>query len=291
MSMPTTRPSGTPLARARESQPEPQPTSRIFSSGAICVSSRTGLVMGQCSCSIDSPLPASAQRLNSSRSCCRGFVSGMKFRSINSSRDCLRYAALGHGMPCPYCRRWCLAPGESEARLPSLKTTSLLGGGLLWLAFVCGWAVESGHRDIVEAIVDAELGAMVDQVVHDHAAEDCGARHGENGLAVLQQSPQLHELFVGGAGEAGASLLCAFVEDGENFFAILAVGHFNLLAAWSDVEIIGLKHRGSPAGHHSNVIREPAQGSGFGVRLPVPLVIGDSFEGFAGVGKFLINFS
>ena len=94
-----------------------------------------------------------------------------------------------------------------------------------------------------------------------------------------------------GAGEAGAGLLGAFVEDGENFFAILAVGHFDLLAAWRDVEIIGLEHGGGPAGHHGDVVREPAHRAGLGVGLIVQLVVGDALEGFAGVGKFLIEFS
>src|ERR1700683_55360 len=61
MSMPTTRPSGTRLARTRESQPAPQPTSRILSVGSICISPSAGLAMGQWSCSIESPLPAAAQ--------------------------------------------------------------------------------------------------------------------------------------------------------------------------------------------------------------------------------------
>ena len=69
ISMPTTRPCGTPRARIFESHPPPQPTSRILSVGRMRIISSTGRVIGQWSCSIDSPLPASAQRLNSSRSC------------------------------------------------------------------------------------------------------------------------------------------------------------------------------------------------------------------------------
>src|SRR5437667_271478 len=67
MSIPTTRPSGTSFASRRESHPAPQPTSRTLSVGASRIFSSTGSVMGRCSCSIPSPRPASAQRLNSSR--------------------------------------------------------------------------------------------------------------------------------------------------------------------------------------------------------------------------------
>ena len=111
------------------------------------------------------------------------------------------------------------------------------------------------------------------------------------GWPFCNKRPRLHELLVGAAGKAGAGLLGAFVEDGENFFAVLTVGHFNLLAAWGDVEIIGLEHGASPAGHHGDVVGEPAHRAGLGVGFVVPFVVGDAFEGFAGVGKFLIEFS
>src|SRR5713226_8350480 len=67
MSIPTTRPSGTNFDSRRESQPAPHPMSRTLSVGARRIFSSTGSVMGRWSCSIPSPRPASAQRLNSSR--------------------------------------------------------------------------------------------------------------------------------------------------------------------------------------------------------------------------------
>src|ERR1700722_3705436 len=79
MSRPTTRPCGARWARMRESHPAPQPTSRILLVSAICIRSRVGLAMGQCSCSIDSPLPSTAQRLNSSRRFSWDFDSAMRF--------------------------------------------------------------------------------------------------------------------------------------------------------------------------------------------------------------------
>src|SRR5580700_2469302 len=74
--MPTTRPCATRCARIRDNHPAPQPRSKILSVGSICIRPRAGLVIGQCSCSMDSPLPDSAQRLNSSRrfSSVRDFV-------------------------------------------------------------------------------------------------------------------------------------------------------------------------------------------------------------------------
>src|SRR5712692_7968980 len=67
MSIPTTRPSVTIFASRRDSHPAPHPTSSTLSAGASRIFSSTGSVMGRWSCSIPSPRPASAQRLNSSR--------------------------------------------------------------------------------------------------------------------------------------------------------------------------------------------------------------------------------
>src|SRR5713226_690031 len=80
MSIPTTRPSGTSFDSRRDSQPAPHPTSRTLSVGASCIFSSTGSVMGRCSCSIPSPRPASAQRLNSSRRESLEVISGIRWK-------------------------------------------------------------------------------------------------------------------------------------------------------------------------------------------------------------------
>ena len=57
----------------------------------------------------------------------------------------------------------------------------------LHVGFVGRGAVETGDGNVVEAQVHAQLGAVVDHVVHDHAANDGDARHGEDGLARSEQ--------------------------------------------------------------------------------------------------------
>src|ERR1700735_5429747 len=79
----------------RESQPAPQPTSRILSVGSICIRPSVGLAMGQWSCSIDSPLPASAQRLNSSRSAWS--VSGFATNGPSPTRESRELQRAGAG--------------------------------------------------------------------------------------------------------------------------------------------------------------------------------------------------
>src|SRR5260370_26323183 len=120
MSIPTTRPSGTNFAKRRDSHPAPQPTSRTLSVGASCIFSSTGSVMGRWSCSIPSPRPASAQRLNSSRSVSSDgdFVTGLL-------REGVRYTALPHALQ----KR---APGNESAphwlqKRPALTGTILTG--------------------------------------------------------------------------------------------------------------------------------------------------------------------
>src|ERR1019366_10373408 len=53
--------------------------------------------------------------------------------------------------------------------------------------FVRRWAVHPGDFDVVQPQVDAELGAMMNEMAHDHAAQDGGARHGENLFSSVRQ--------------------------------------------------------------------------------------------------------
>src|SRR5581483_9585151 len=84
----------------------------------------------------------------------------------------------------------------------------LFGGPL----FVGGGAVEGGHREVVEAEVDAELGDVVDHVVEEEAAEHGGARAFADELLAEAEAPGSHEGFVGGGGQRGAALGSGVVE-------------------------------------------------------------------------------
>ena len=50
---------------------------------------------------------------------------------------------------------------------------------------ICRWAINGRHRDIVEPQVDSKLGAVVNQVIHHHAAQDRNPRHREDRLSRL----------------------------------------------------------------------------------------------------------
>src|SRR3990167_6813527 len=78
-SMPTTCPWGALSARMPQSQPAPQPRSRILSVGAKRISASMPAAMAACSSPISSPRPASAQRLNSSRSRASAWSSSSSF--------------------------------------------------------------------------------------------------------------------------------------------------------------------------------------------------------------------
>jgi len=74
----------------------------------------------------------------------------------------------------------CGVPFSSRGALPGLASVkSHLPGGLLSasgsLLFVGGRSVESGDGDFVEAEVDTELAAVVDEVVEEHGAVEDGS--------------------------------------------------------------------------------------------------------------------
>src|SRR2546421_8128 len=48
-----------------------------------------------------------------------------------------------------------------------------------WPLFVTGGAVQAGNRDVVEAEIDAQDGAVVDDVVEDEASDDRRPGHRE----------------------------------------------------------------------------------------------------------------
>src|SRR5581483_2369592 len=65
------------------------------------------------------------------------------------------------------------------------------------LPLVGGGTVDRGHRNSVEAQVDAQLAAMVDEVVQHESAERRRARHREDFLIAAAQRPVRRQLGVG----------------------------------------------------------------------------------------------
>src|SRR5271168_4805535 len=91
--------------------------------------------------------------------------------------------------------------------LPLYGTTSARArGGRDKLGFsrVGGRAVGVGDGDVEEAIVHAELGAVVDEVAQAVAAEDGGAGARAHDAIAESERPWCGERGVGGGGEGGA---------------------------------------------------------------------------------------
>src|SRR6476469_1093989 len=57
-------------------------------------------------------------------------------------------------------------------------------------------AVKAGDRDVVEPQVDGELGAVMNDVVHDEAAQHGDLGHREDRVLAVAQRPGLEELLV-----------------------------------------------------------------------------------------------
>src|SRR5215203_4263472 len=82
---------------------------------------------------------------------------------------------------------------------PLGATRQLRAGTILALErvlLVAAGAVEAGDGDVVEAEVDAEDRAVVDDVVHEEAADDGAARHGEDYAFAAAQCPHIVERFI-----------------------------------------------------------------------------------------------
>ncbi len=80
------------------------------------------------------------------------------------------------------------------------------------------WAIDRRHRHVVQPQVDAQLSAMVDDVMQDEAAERGDARHREHLLAAAAQRPHRRVLGVALVHPL-ARLLARLVERGEDLGA------------------------------------------------------------------------
>src|SRR5260370_41366114 len=92
------------------------------------------------------------------------------------------------------------------------ESASVRGAGSGRLVFVGAGAVKAWDGDIQQAEVDAELGTMVNQMVHHHAANTSYARHGEDLLTTGEQLPTLEHFLIAHGSERGARLRGFLVE-------------------------------------------------------------------------------
>src|SRR5258707_2298380 len=176
------------------------------------------------------------------------------------------------------------------SRVDGRESASVRGAGSGSLVFVGAGAVKAWDGDIQQAEVDAELGTMVNQMVHHHAANTSYARHGEDLLTTGEQLPTLEHFLIAHGSERGARLRGFLVEHGKNILAVFSFGRLVRRAVHrSIVELLRIDGHGGPSGQRRDVPGQPADRSGFIVRFPVPLLVGDALENLAGVLHFLID--
>ena len=94
----------------------------------------------------------------------------------------------------------------------TVSDTSICGRSGRDCTFIGGRTVQSWNRNIVQAKIDAQLTAMVNQMVHDHAPKNACAWHAEKALPVVEKRPGCHELLIGGFREGCASFSRALVK-------------------------------------------------------------------------------
>jgi len=154
---------------------------------------------------------------------------------------------------------------------------------------VGGWAVGGGDGEVVEAEVDAELGAMVDEVVEEHAADGLVAGAVVDGLISLRELPGLVHGAVGGLFEERVGFGAVLVEAGEELGAGL---HDERLAVgFGGVEPGGAEHEGEEGRKLRDVRGQLRHGHGLLVGLEVVhlQVLGNAFEDGAGLAKLLVK--
>jgi hypothetical protein len=152
--------------------------------------------------------------------------------------------------------------------------------------FVGGWAVESGDWDFVEAEVDAELAAVVDEVVEEHGAIEDGSGALGDRLFAPAYLPVSLQVFVAGGLEGVAGFGAGFLEFGEELLSALEDHRGEFMVG--EIEVVGGEDGSREFGEAGDVDGEAADGHGFVVRLPLRVVFGDAFEDAAGVLDFRV---
>src|SRR5947207_464407 len=158
------------------------------------------------------------------------------------------------------------------------------------LCFVSAGAVKTRNGNAYQAVIHRELLAMMDVMTQDHAPNAGHARQVENFLAAGKQFPVFHHFRVAHGGKRGTRFGDILVEFGEEFLAIADLRRLETRAAHGRiVELLRVDGHRQPANHRCDVASEPADGAGFFVRLPVPLLIGTAFQDSARVLHLLVK--
>src|SRR5689334_18830325 len=73
-----------------------------------------------------------------------------------------------------------VCPGSRGGRSRSVKD-----------GLISGWTIESRYGHSVHPVINGELAAVVNDVVHDHGTNNRDLRHGEEDLVARSQRPRL----------------------------------------------------------------------------------------------------
>jgi hypothetical protein len=181
--------------------------------------------------------------------------------------------------------------GRSMLR-PLQQRAALVSGGCgVGHTFVGAGAVEAGDGNADEAEVDRELAAVMVEVVHAHATNAGDAGQVKDFLAAGEEAPIFHDFGVADFAKGFTSGGAVFVKDGQQ---LLAIGDFGrLVGRATDGRVIQFfcgRDHADPFGNGADVRGQPAERSGFFVRLPTPFVVGYAFEHLAGVFHFFVKF-
>lgn len=160
--------------------------------------------------------------------------------------------------------------------------------GLREGVFVGAGAVDRGDGDLEQAEVDGELAAVMVEVVEHDVADEFDTRHRDDFFASCREAPgrggcgfgQAFDEFLRGF---GAGLECV-----EDF--LLVSGLRGSKRGGIDFVYIVLRDARDAARDAGDVIRQFADGHGFGVRRPVEFIGGDAIENAAGGGGFSLEF-
>ena len=145
-------------------------------------------------------------------------------------------------------------------------------------AFVRARPIHRWQRHVLQPQIDAELRAVVDQVIHHERSPDTGLWHRENRVAFPLQRPRGHQLGVGFADERGACRRHVVIE------LLQQVGTARRLLRRLTAGDVGLglvQRDRAPARELGDVLRQLPERLRLLVRLPGELVLRDALQEFA----------
>ena len=131
---------------------------------------------------------------------------------------------------------------------------------------------------------------MVDEVIHDAAAQNGDAGQREDRFPTKEECPGLQEVLVGRASDGRPRRQDILLKHLDNF--LLRLHLLRLIrrsTRRSDVKEILLNGKDGPIGDLGYVCRQPTHGHGFFVRSPGQFALGNSFQSLSGTGHLLIE--